>query len=51
MASGIFSDSMLSTFMSLPVSIPLGTVSLDQVSVNGVATALTKTYQRNSPKS
>ena len=41
MASGISSVATLSTFMGLPVSIPLGSVSLAGVSVRGVATGLT----------
>ena len=36
----------LSTFIGLPVSIPLGVVSLAGVSVSGVATALTSKYQK-----
>ena len=43
-ASGILSVATLSTFIGLPVSIPLGTVSLAGESVSGVATALTKEY-------
>ena len=38
---------ILSTFISLPVSIPLGVVSLAGASVSGVATALTSKYQKN----
>ena len=41
---------VLSTFISLPVSIPLGTVSLDGASVSGVATTLTKKYQKKLTK-
>ena len=37
----------LSTFIGLSVSIPLGAISLAGVSINGVATVLTKKYQRN----
>ena len=40
----------LSTFSSLPLSIPLGAISLAGVSVNGVATALTKKYQKKLSK-
>ena len=36
----------LSTFISLPVSIPLGAVSLAGVSVSCVTAAITKKYQR-----
>ena len=36
----------LSTFIGLPVSIPLGGVSLAGVSVSGVTAALSKKYQR-----
>ena len=45
-ATGISSVATLSTFSSLPLSIPLGAISLAGVSVNGVATALTKKYQK-----
>ena len=44
-ATGISSVATLSTFISLPVSIPLGTVSLTGTSVGGVPLALTKKYQ------
>ena len=46
MAFGILSVATLSTFISLPVSIPLGTVSLAGASVSGVAMVLTKKYQK-----
>ena len=36
----------LSTIIGLPISIPLGAVSLAGVSVNGVAMALTKKYHK-----
>ena len=36
----------LSTFIGLPVSIPLGAVSLAGASVSGVTAAQTKKYQR-----
>ena len=39
-----------STFISLPVSIPLGAVSLAGASVSGVTTALTKKYQKKLTK-
>ena len=44
-ATGISSVATLSTFISLPVSIPLGVVSLAGANVNGVTAALTKKYQ------
>ena len=47
MVSGILSVTTLSTFIGLPVSIPLGAVSLAGSSVSAMATALTKNYQRN----
>ena len=50
MASGISSVATLSTFSNLPVSIPVGTVSLPGASVSGVATALTKKYQKKLTK-
>ena len=37
-------------FIGLPVSIPLGAVSLAGASVNGVATVLTKKYQKKLVK-
>ena len=40
----------LSTFIGLPVSIPLGEVSLAGVSASGVAAALTKKYQSKLSK-
>ena len=40
----------LSTSIGLPVSIPLGVVSLTGVSVGGVTTALTKKYQKKLSK-
>ena len=40
----------LATFIYLPVSIPLGAISLAGVSVNGVATVLTKKYQKKLTK-
>ena len=49
-ASGISSVATLSTFIGLPVSIPLGVISLTGVSVSGVATALTKKYQKKLSK-
>ena len=40
----------LSTFIGLPVSIPLGAVFLSGVSVSGVTTVLTSKYQKNLTK-
>ena len=40
----------LSTFIGLPMSIPLSTVLLDGASVGVVATALTKKYQKKLAK-
>ena len=40
----------LSTYIGLPVSIPLGTVSLAGVSVSGMATALTSNHQKKPTK-
>ena len=40
----------LATFISLPVGIPLGAVSLAEASVSGMATALTKNYQKKLTK-
>ena len=48
--SGISSVATLSTFISLPVSIPLGVVSLAGVSISGVTTVLTKKYQKKLSK-
>ena len=50
MASGISSVVTLSTFIGLPVSIPLDAVSLAGASVSGVATALTSKYQKELVK-
>ena len=49
-ASGISSVAALSAFIGLPMSIPLGAISLAGVSVSGVATALTKKYQKEPAK-
>ena len=40
----------LSTFVDLPVSIPLGTVSLAGACVSGLATVLTSKYQKKLTK-
>ena len=49
-ATGISSVPTLSTFIGLPVSIPLGAISLAGRSVSGVTTALTKKYQKKLTK-
>ena len=49
-ATGLSSVSTLSTFISLPVSIPLGAVSLAGASLSCVTTALTKKYQKRLSK-
>ena len=45
--SVISSVTTLSAFIGLPVSIPLGAISLAGASVSGTATELAKKYQRN----
>ena len=45
-ATGISSMPALNTFVGLPVSIPLGAVSLAGASVNGVTTTFTFKYQK-----
>ena len=45
-ASRLLSAATLSTFIGLPVSIPLGTVSLAGMSVSGMATMLSNKYQK-----
>ena len=49
-ATGTSSVAILSTFVGLPVNIPLGAVSLAGASVSGVSTALTKKYQKKLTK-
>ena len=49
-ASGISSVATLSTFIGLPVSIPLGAVSLAGAGISGVTTVLTKKYQKKLSK-
>ena len=49
-ATGISSVATLSTFIGLPLSIPLGAISLARASVSGVTTALTKKYQKKLSK-
>ena len=48
--TGISSVVTLATLIGLPVSIPLGAVSLAGAGVSGVATALTKKYQKKLSK-
>ena len=48
--SGTSSVATLSMFIGLPVSIPLGAVSLAGVSISGMATVLTKKYQKKLAK-
>ena len=49
-ATGISSVATLSTFIGLPITIPLGAVSLAGVSAGGVTTALTSKYQKKLSK-
>ena len=49
-ASGISSMATLSTFIGLPVSIPLDAISLSGASAGGVTTVLTKKYQKKLTK-
>ena len=49
-ATGILSLATLSTFIGLPMSIVLGAVPLVETSISGVATALTKMYQKKLVK-
>ena len=49
-ASGVSSVATLSTFIGLPVSIPLGAVSLTGAGISGVTTILTKKYQKKLSK-
>ena len=49
-ATGISRVATLATFISLPLSIQLGTVSLAGASVSGLATLLTKKYQKKLSK-
>ena len=49
-ATGISSVATLSTFVCLPVSIPLGAISLAGASVSVVTTVLTKKYQKKLSK-
>ena len=49
-ATGISNVATLSTLIGLPVSIPLGAVSLAGVSVSGMDMVLTKKYQKKIVK-
>ena len=49
-ATGISSVAALATFIGLPASIPLGVISLTGAGISGVATALTKKYQKKLSK-
>ena len=49
-ATGISSVATLSTFIGLPVRIPLSAVSLAGASLSGVTTVLTKKYQKKLTK-
>ena len=50
MSSEISSVATLATFIGLPVSIPLGAISLAGAGISGVSTALTKKYQKKLSK-
>ena len=49
-ASGISSVATLSTFIGLPMSIPLAAVSLTGAGISGVVTVLIKKYQKKLSK-
>ena len=49
-ATGISSVATFTTFIGLPVSIPLGTASLTGVIASGIISALTKKYQKKLKK-
>ena len=49
-ATGISNAATFATFNGLPVSIPLGVVSLAGASVSSVPTVLTKKYQKKLSK-
>ena len=49
-ATRISSVAMLSTFIGLPVSIPLGVASLTGVIASGIISVLTKKYQKKLTK-
>ena len=48
--TGISSVATFATFIGLPVSIPLGAVSLTGVIASGIISALTKKYQQKLKK-
>ena len=50
MAFGISTVATLSTFIGLAISISLGVISLAGVSISGMATVLTKMYQKKFVK-
>ena len=50
LASGISSVATMSTFIGLPVSIPLAAVSLTGAGISGVVTVLIKKYQKKLSK-
>ena len=49
-ATGISSVATFATFISLPVSIPLGAASLTGVVASGIISSLTKKYQQKLKK-
>ena len=49
-ATGISSGATFATFISLPVSIPLGAASLTGLIASGIISALTKKYQQKLKK-
>ena len=49
-ASGIGSLATLSTFLGIPVSIPLGALSLTGASITGITTVLIKKYHKKLQK-
>ena len=49
-ATGISSVATFSTFISLPVSIPLGVASLTGAIVSGIISVITKKYQKKLMK-
>ena len=50
MTAGISNMATLSTFIGLPVSIPLGAVCLARATISGAFTVLTKKYQNKLTK-
>ena len=49
-ATGIFSVATFTTFIGLPVSIPLGAASMTGVIASGIILVLTKRYQQKLKK-